>query len=108
MTMETIIREALKNADLSWFTEMIKGTQHRFAIGLTNNSERTVELLAQQARFFFDSFDNLTIWGRTDPKTWIVYVDIGTTTDDRLQAHMLKKLFNQQCIYDFVIEETVG
>jgi len=40
---------------------MITGEQGRYVIALTHNKKRSVELLAQQARFYFDSFDNLSV-----------------------------------------------
>lgn len=101
------IEEVLASADLSWFTVMLKGEQLRYVVGLTNNKERSVNLLVEQYYFYAQVYDSVSIGWRTDHHTGEVYIDIGTTTDDRLQAHLLKKLHNQQCFRDMEKSEDI-
>jgi hypothetical protein len=105
--MRDRIREALKTADLTWFTVMLHWKQHRYVVWLTDNKTWTLDLLSQQAWLFRWSFDNISIWGRTDPNTGVVYIDVGTTTDDLLEAHLLKKFYGQKCFWDTQNQEEV-
>lgn len=97
----------LKRVNLNWFTELLYGERVcRYVVGLTNNTERSIELLEEQIEGFQVFFDNLTIGWRCDPKGKL-FIDIGTSTDSLEEARRLQKHYNQQAIRDsLIMEET--
>ena len=98
---------ALANADLSGFTNSLKGEPKRFIIGLTNNVERDLKLLVEQASYFKSFFSTLTIGWWTDTANDKVYIDVGTTLNDLDVALKLAQFFQQQCIWDSFKEEEI-
>jgi len=53
MEREKRIARILANADLTGFTELLSGDRiRRYVVAFTDNGERSIDLLAAQARFF--------------------------------------------------------
>lgn len=98
--MEDKIACILQTADLSWFTELLQWKRiKRYVVGFTNNLEWSIPLLAAQAEFFWQSYKNLTIWWRRNPRRKVL-VDIGTSTDSLKVAFKLKRRYKQDAIRD--------
>lgn len=103
MTEDKIL-SILASADHSGFTELLHGDSlNRYVVAFTNNTEYALDLLACQARFFWAVFTNLTIGWRTTPQGQIM-IDIGTSTDNLQEALELKRLHNQQAVWDTVLK----
>ena len=100
--MKSIIENILKNGDTEWFTELLSWKKERYVIWLTHNTAPSISLLLKQFNLYNKQFNNLTIWGWQDIKTWIYYIDIWTTTNNLIKAKRLQKAFKQIAIFDLV------
>ena len=90
----------LSQVDLTWFTHCVKGTLKRYVVGLTNNTERSVDVLMGQIMYYGSMNENLTIGWRLDDRTNQVYIDVGVCTDDLSEAILLCYEFHQKCLWD--------
>jgi hypothetical protein len=57
-------------------------------------------MLVAQAKCFDKLYSTLTLGGRRKPETGVVYIDIGTTTDDWTIAKALGSFYDQRTIRD--------
>lgn len=97
----------LSRTDLTWFTELVHWDRLcRYVVGLTNNTERSLQLLQNQIESFQSSFDNLTFGWRTDPQG-VVFIDVGTSTDSLTEARQLQSRYDQQAIWDIQNQEEI-
>ena len=69
-------------------------------VAITHNENPEMLLLQNQLTQASNTFDYLTIWGRTDQETEVTYIDIGTSTDDYLEAMNIASKYNQIAIRD--------
>ena len=96
------IAAILEKTDLSWFTVLLNGDSiARYVVAFTNNTERSVELLEAQVRFYKQSYENITLGWRTSEQG-DVFIDVWTSTDSLAHARSLQKRYNQQAIRDNV------
>ena len=84
------------------FTHYLYWPEKRYVIWLTNNIDRSYGLLLEQIELYKSRFKIITLGGRQDPKRSKFVVDIGTATNDLVEAKKRCVLYKQDCIRDSV------
>jgi hypothetical protein len=83
-----------KNADI---LNLNKG----FAVSVTNNSEKDINLLINKAIDISKFFKNFCFGGWYDSENKNYYLDISFILDDKIKAIDTAKTFKQLAIFDF-------